>query len=326
MGVRKSTGIIIGSNIGGNDSNDSKFVSTKVGGVTVKFQPGENLPFRQVNIGNNMSITAGAGFSQTMNVNGIQVRSQDGELWVNGEKVDFSGQGQAATSKLAPPSNPLKELETRYPGVAFSGNPQAVNIDDSVQIAAGATIELNPGLELSGNTVIGANARVTGGSIEDTRVDGEVNGGQLEASTVEANAQVNGGNLERVRLAGGATVNGGIIEDSTLEAGATVNGGILEKMTLGKNSIVNGGVLENFELAPGQAINGGTHKGKLTRDGAPSAETVVVQNLRKGKFDNTTTQQMASFARVMGNLNVRQNVGTVGPGASIVGVQIGKIG
>jgi hypothetical protein len=91
----------------------------------------------------------------------------------------------------------LAELEAKFPGVKFTGDPMDSVIDASrLKIAPGAHVHMANGLQLLGTTELGPNAVVTGGSLKDAKVDGEVTGGKLEGTTVETGARVSGGKFQ----------------------------------------------------------------------------------------------------------------------------------
>jgi hypothetical protein len=329
---------ISGATIGGR-TNDTGMVSAHVGGVDIKFQPGADLAQRQVNLLGMMSITIGPGFSQSMNLNGVDIKAQNGDLWVNGEKVNFSGTQAAAEPAAEAPGDALKDLEVRYPGVQFFGNPSAAHIDDSVKMEPGATVELNPGLYLLGSTKLDATARISGGVIADSWVKGEVRGGMVQGSQLGAGSLVTSGSVVKSVLESGSTVNGGHVEHSALQEGATVNGGNVAHMCLDVGSKVKGGNLENFTLAAGKTINSGNHDGGIS-EGVASPSVVVggssvvvggsggvvlggtvtgsnvvistgdvVSGLRGGSFDASTSRQMSSFSAFAGELDAVVNQG-----------------
>jgi hypothetical protein len=246
-----------------------------VGGVSIKFEAGENLRQRQVQVAGGMSLTIGPGLSATMPINNVSVRSDNGRLWVNGQEVSFASDPGAAAAQREAAERGQAALQARFPGVLFSGVPSADAIAPDVRIEAGARIDLT-NTQLSGS-VIGASAEIGPSStIVGSRVDGRVENTVLRNSLVMKGASVNvAGNAfaDSVAFAGSKAHNNGKIENSVLMENATAaaNGSVRDSILgtgsrLASNgsmtgsilgagaSFVSNGSLRDSEVPPAAAI------------------------------------------------------------------------
>lgn len=212
----------------------------KVGDVSVRFGPVSGGR-REVCINGNTTMSLGAGSTSSMSMNGLSLRAQGDQLWVNGVEVHFDGPQPVADTAAA--MREQAAFKARYPGVEFVGDGSPDRIDSTVKIAPGARVDLSSATELRGNTVIGATATIMGGSIRDARVDGLVSGGNIIGGFVAARA----------------VVSGGMMTNSTVHAGAKVSGGMLNGATIGEGSNVSGGMLNGTQVPPGRTISGGMH-------------------------------------------------------------------
>lgn len=352
MNMRIGGITINGVAIGGGDTSD--WASTSVKGrdgreIPIKFQPGADLAVRQVQIGGGMTTTLMAGSSTSMNVNGMDVRSQGKDLWVNGQKVDFSG-GAAPVDQSAARESAKAALEARFPGVQFTGH-EFISIDPGVKIEAGARIDgVPPGVQLLQNTQVGASARIQGGTISNSRIDGTVATGNVSNSAVAQGGRVDGGNVSHTqvrdggRVAGGnvsgstidGTVQGGNVSSSELAQGSVVQGGNVSGMVIGEGAVVRGGTLTGFELAAGEVVKGGRHIGALSEQSGASAASASIRGGGFSADTNVVLGNVSGGITIIGDqvgsvvigdgVSVTQRFGDVGPGVSIVGLKIDSIG
>jgi hypothetical protein len=318
-------GSVVGVRIGGG-SDTSTWQSAVVGGVKIKFEPGANKAQRQVQIGDGMFTSLAPGMSTQMNVNGVDVRSQGMDLWVNGEKVDFSG-GAAAPASTTAQLDAKKALEARFPGVQLAGH-EFLTIGADVLIAPGARIEgTPPGTVLDGKTEVGARAVVTGGQVFDSTILGSIRGGVVRDSLVEGGASISGGDVRDSSVHSGASVSGGSLRgasikpqaivsggslrDTRVENGAIVSGGSMQDMTIGRGAIVSGGSLRGFTLGEGEVVSQGAHDGKLSAGGGGSSTGVTI---RGGNFSGDVNVVIGNVANGMSAIGA-----VVGNGAVVIG-------
>ncbi len=232
-------------------------VEIQVAGARLQFLPGESS-CRDVVINGSLHVNVAPGISSSISTGGLHVRVQAGQLFINGQRVDFS---LRAAARPEAEGEALRSLRARYPGVVFCGDPKVAAIHPSARIAPGAHVTLTRGLVIGAGVSVGAGAHVSGGQLYGSRVDGSVSGGNLERSAVAAGAQVAGGHIVGSRLSPGARVFGGSVVDMVIEAGAKVFGGHLS----------------GFVLAAGQRVSDGRHEGGLTEPSSPGkAEGGVV--------------------------------------------------
>lgn len=354
MSVSFNGGSIAGLHIGGGGGNTANWETTTVKGrsgrdIQIQYEPG-NPAVRNVQIGQGMFTSVAPGVSTRMNINGLDISSDNGTLWVDGQKVDFSGGKTAAVVPSAAQQSAAQQLEARFPGVSFT-NPDFITVGPDVKIAAGASIEgMPPGTVIDGASEVGPRATVSGCSVQDSVVLGSVRGGNVVSSRVEeqasvlggdvrdstigAGARVSGGNLRDSHLAASAIVSGGNLRDTHVESGAIVSGGNLRDMKIDSGSIVSGGNLRDFTLGPGQVVSGGTHNGKLSdageaaggitiRSGSFSGDTnVVLGNVSQGI---SIVGAVVSGSVVIGDVHSSIRVNSVGAGQTVVGLTIGDL-
>jgi hypothetical protein len=303
-------GQVIGVRIGGR-ANTAGWTEQNVGGVPIKFQPGDNLSSRQVQIGGGMTTTLMAGSSTSMNVNGISVRSQGHDLWVNGQKVDFSD-GAAPADVGGAKKSAKERLEERFPGVQFTGH-DLVQIEEGVKIAAGARIDgVSAGTVITGDSKIGPNAHIAGGAIDSSTVDGRVRDANLRDSTVERDGVVTEANLRDTTVGSGGRITGGNVRDSTIKNGGAITGGNVRDMTIESGASLTGGNVRGFTLKSGESITGGNHSGGISQANANAASVVI----RGGSFSSDVNITLGNVSR---GVTV---IGEVGGGMSIVGGRV----
>ncbi|MCC7383832.1 MAG: hypothetical protein IT384_18465 [Deltaproteobacteria bacterium] len=210
--------------------------------------------------GGTIAMTLGPMERQQVSVGAFSVEVRGEDLYINGRKVDLSKPG---TSLPPAPANPaLLTLQSRFPGAKLSGDPSGVEIGPHVVIEPGARVDLRPGLAILGSTTIKSGAVVSGGTIRDSTIAGEVSGGTIEqGSDVRRGATVTGGRVVGSTLDSGAMVTGGVSEASTLRSGSMITGGRARRMVLEAGSMVTGGHCEGYTLSPGSIVSGGSNIG-----------------------------------------------------------------
>jgi len=186
-----------------------------------------------------------------------------GNLFIDGKKVPMEGAPEVSGPPPKEKQTPVKafdDLVKRYPGVVLNGAPglgQLVKIDKGVKISPGATIELTPGLEITGRSKLGSDAMVSGGKIHNSRIDGVVYDGELDRTTVGLNARVHKGKLENCTLSDHAVVKGGELDECNLSGNARVEGGVLETVQLKDDAYFKGGVAVDMEFSGKAKVTGG---------------------------------------------------------------------
>lgn len=111
------------------------------------------------------------------------------------------------------------ELETRYPGVHFSGEPAPdMMLASTVEIEAGARIALGGSLTIRGFSVIASTAKISGNChIDESFVYGEISGGEIHQSIIEEGGCVRGGKVVNSTVFEGATVLAGLMLHNEFE-------------------------------------------------------------------------------------------------------------
>src|SRR5688500_2632871 len=99
--------IIIGGR-GGAAPDPADMATITVAGAKVQFEKGDKK-HRQVIVNGSMYITVGAGNQCQMNVGNLRIKSSGNDLYINGEKVDFTAGGACAPAK--PLAEQMAELE-----------------------------------------------------------------------------------------------------------------------------------------------------------------------------------------------------------------------
>ena len=218
--------------------------------------------------------------------NGKSIHASGNKLLINDKLVKFPGAQPAEAapaSRDRSPAKALAALEKRFPGVKFGGDPamaKFIKIDKGVKIAPGARIELEPGLEITGQSNIRATAAIQGGKIHNSDIKGVVYDGELDDVSMDVSNRVHGGQLNKVAMTGHAVVTGGEINECTLADSARVAGGVIEESLLGGNvlfknavatdmtfrgdAVVTGGAFEGWQMSSGK-ISGGVHIGGENR-------------------------------------------------------------
>lgn len=136
--------------------------------------------------------------------------------------------------------------------VDFIGEPVDSFIDtNSVQIAAGATIDLRSGITITGNTKIGSSAVISGGTINFSIINGEVSGGNVNHSSVFASSTVSGGYVNYSTIKELDSVSGGSVNHSTIRDGGVVTGGYVNHCIVENGTIVSSGN-HNLETVNGR--------------------------------------------------------------------------
>lgn len=199
---------------------------------------------RQVQINGQMHVTVGRGNSSSMSVNGLSIKTEGDNLWVNGVKVDFDAQQDpaAAAASAARQAREQAEMKARYPGVRFIGEGSPDQIGSGVRIAPGAEIDLSSGAEITGNTVIGSTAKILGGKITGGRIDGEITGGVVNGNAF---------------IAAGAEISGGVFNGGQVKTGARVSGGVFNGAVVGEKCSISGGVFNGTIIPAGKSVSGG---------------------------------------------------------------------
>jgi hypothetical protein len=299
MGIVIGSGNVVINGRSMNGGSGADWAEQSVGGVNVKFQTGADLRMRQVQI-EGMTTVLSAGSSVQMQVNGISVRSQGNDLWINGQQVDLTG-GAAPADGAEKKQSAKETLEARFPGVLFT-NHNLIQIEGEVQIAAGARVDGGSSGTFIADSTIGSNAQIAGGNIRDSTVHGIVRDASVSDSTIAHGGVVSDATVKDTTVASGAGITGGNVKDVIMKSGASISGGNVKDMVLEEGASVSGGNLKNFTLKAGESITSGNHKGGVNE----SKSNAVSISIQSGNFlgdGNVFIGNVSQGLSVIGNAN-----------------------
>jgi hypothetical protein len=149
-------------------------------------------------------------------------------------------------------------LIARFPGVEFAGDLSLrIIIGHQVSIDAGAVVDAEGDIYISGTSHIGPDAVITEGHIQSSRILGTIHGGRIRDCLIEEHAIVGGGELRHSTISGRGRVTNGNLSHTTVRDDAAVFGGDLSYSVISGHGRVTGGILSFASVQDFALVIGG---------------------------------------------------------------------
>lgn len=243
--------------------------------LAIRYERGDDLKNRQVALGTTR-LTLTPGTPIEFLYQNIQIRWDGADLWAglseaDQKKVEFRQDPSPSVSSPSVSaqvdrslSQARQVLADRFPGVVFEGVDPS-EIGPLVTIEAGA--QISGPVAIRGTCSIGPSAVISGGAsgaeIDSSTVNGTVQGGRVERSTIEKDARVSAADIRDSLVGSFSSVSAATVDHTTIGAEVFVKASTLSHMTVADECMIRTATLSGFALARGESVKGSVHQGGL---------------------------------------------------------------